>query len=475
MSTARRRLVVVGGGISGLAAAWAAVQAAVRDSARDSARDASRAPDGIEVLLLERESGAGGKARSIRRDGWLVECGPSSYLPGDGAVEALAASVGMTGEIIEADPVARRRYIHIDGRMREVASSPVGLVRAGLLTARGAARLCIEPFVPRVRDGEDESVWAFAARRLGAQVADRLVLPAALGVFAGDAKRLSMRAAFPRMARLERVHGSLLRGMIAGRRASATPPDRRGPLSFRDGMQSLPRALAERGGFDLRFGCAVTSLEREGGRWRVAVEGDAPIVADAVILSSGAVHTAHLLRSHAPAASVALREIRSPGIAVVSLGFGPEARARIPRGFGVLIARGEGYRMLGNIFESQLFPRRAPEGHTLLRVMLGGATDERALDLADDDLAELARREVAQLYGLRVPPVFEHVTRAPSAIPQYEIGHEARIERLERAMAPLLGITLTGFALRGVAFPDAAADGIRVGDRAWQSSAHRSL
>ncbi|MFI5309988.1 MAG: protoporphyrinogen oxidase [Gemmatimonadales bacterium] len=456
-----RRLVVVGGGISGLAAAWAARERA------------ASIPGGLEVLVLERGDDVGGKARTLRRDGWLMEGGPSGFLGGRAEMDRLITASGLSSEMIGAEKAAARRFVYRGGRMRQVVANPVGFALSGVLSARGFARMCAEPFIPRRRDDSDESVWDFAARRLGVEVADRLVSPMALGIFAGDARRLSLPAAFPRMAALEREHGSVIRGMIAKRGRSSS-----GPLtSFRDGMQSLPRALARRGGFAVRCNAEVRALVREESRWQVAVAGDAETIpADAVVLAGEPWASAALVRAHDATLAGDLDAIPCPPVAVVALGFGPDALACVPRGFGVLVSRGEGFRMLGNLWDTHVYPGRSPAGHLLVRAMFGGAVDPRAGALDETELSALARAEVARACGITSGPEIVHVVRVPRAIPQYELGHRERVARVERALASLGGLEMTGFGLRGVAFADAAADGVRTGERmaAWLARSQES-
>jgi oxygen-dependent protoporphyrinogen oxidase len=444
------RLVIVGGGISGLAAAWGA-----RRVADQHARE-------LDIVVLERDHVVGGKARTIAHDGWLVEAGPSGFLGGRPEMQRLVEEAGLSGDAVPAGMASSRRFIYRAGRMRRIARDPAALALRGVLSPRGVGRMLLEPFVRARQDGHEESVWDFAARRLGTEVADRLVRPMALGIFAGDARRLSLEAAFPRMAALEREHGSIIRGMIAHRGRTAS-----GALtSFRHGMQSLPLALARRGRFTVRCDAAAGPLHLHGDQWRVAVEGDAEAIpADGVVLATEPWATAGLVRPHAPAAAEALDAIPCPPIAVVAMGFAPSAAARIPAGFGVLIARDEGFRMLGNLWETHLYPGRGPAGHVLVRAMLGGAVDPGIGALPGPELLRLARDEVARLYGITEPPVFEHVERIARAIPQYELGHRDRVERVERALARLPFVDATGFGLRGVAFADAASDGVRTGER----------
>lgn len=449
------RLVVVGGGISGLAAAWAA------------RRLADQRGVSLEVIVLERDAEVGGKARSIAQDGWLVEAGPSGFLGGRPAMERLVAEAGLSSDAIPAGVASKRRFLYRAGRLREIVPNPVALVRRGILSGRGMGRMLLEPFVRARRDEGDESVWDFAARRLGREVADRMVRPMALGIFAGDARRLSLGAAFPRMAALEREHGSIIRGMIANKGRTSS-----GALtSFRRGMQSLPLALARSGRFAVRCNSRVEALRRADAThgdasWEVVVAGDAePMSADGVILAGEPWAMAALVRPLDDAAAAELEAIPCPPIAIVALGFAPEAASRIPAGFGVLIARDEGFHMLGNLWESHLYPGRGPAGHVLVRVMLGGAVDPGIGALPDEAVLQLARDEVARLYGISDRPVFTRVERVARAIPQYEAGHRDRVARIERALSRLTNLDMTGFGLRGVAFADAASDGVHVGER----------
>ena len=453
-----RRLVVVGGGIAGLSAAWA-VQ-----------RRAPEVRGGLEVVLLERGSEVGGKARSLDDHGWLVEAGPGGFLDGRPELERVIAGSGLADERIPADAASTRRFIYHAGRMREVSARPVAFARSGLLSAAGMLRLLAEPLIPARRDGGDESVWDFAARRIGREAADHLVVPMALGIFAGDARRLSLPAAFPRMAALERDYGSLIKALIARRGKTST-----GRLaSFREGLQTLPHAIARRGGFTVRCGAEVRALVRPqtaedgmGCAWGVAVAGlREPLPADAVVLAGEPFAMAALLRSHDPRAAAELDAIPCPPVTVVALGYDAAAAAAVPRGFGVLIARGEGFRALGNLWESYLYPGRSPEGRLLIRAMYGGAVDPEAGALPEDEVLALARAEVARLYGIAAEPQFSHVVRWPRAIPQYQLGHLDRVARIERAVAALPGLAVAGNGLHGIAFADASASGVRAGERA---------
>jgi len=450
-----KRVVVIGGGISGTAAAWTASR---------KARE-----DGVEVVLLERESEIGGKTLSVSEDDWMFEAGPLGYLNNEPIVDELVDDVGLRDDALEAGAAQSRRFVYLDDRLREVRSHPVGFLTSGVLSSRALLRAAREPWIRKKTNEDDESVWDFAARRLGTDFADRLIHPMSLGIFAGDSKRLSLSASFPLMAELERDHGSLVRAQIArarARRRGELPPRRSTLCSFRRGMQSLPRALAARGEFVTRTSTTVTTVSRENGRgWRVAIEGGETIPADTVILACEGWQASSILSEAAPEVARTLGDIRYPPVYVVALGYGEEARARVPEGFGVLIPRDAGYRSLGVTCDSYLFPRGS-ESRLLMRVLLGGSFDPDIATLDPEEVIALAKDDVAKLYGLPVAPLYQRARLWPKAIPQYEIGHGAKLAKIEAELAQTPGLYLAGNALYGTAFGKAAARGASCGRKA---------
>lgn len=460
-----RRVVVVGGGISGLAAARAAVETA------------SAAGEGLEVVLLERDPAVGGKAQTRRNGGWLVEGGPAGYLddPETAAtMRRLIDAAGLGSEVITASEAAKHRFVVRAGRAREVKPNPARMVTGGILSLAGAVRLLAEPFIRPRREAGDESVFDFASRRIGREAAERLVAPMMLGIFAGDARKLSLLGGFPRLAALEREHGSLVRGMLARRRSKGAggPSGPAGVLtSFREGMQSLPRALAQRGGFAVRTPVSVEAIERgRDARWALrSPAADGNLEADAVVLAAEAWSAARLLSPHVERAGRALGEIDYPPVIAVSLGYRSAAAGGFPRGFGCLIPRGEAHRSLGCVWDSTLFDGRAPEGCVLVRVLLGGAVDPAVSALSDQDAVIVARDDLGRLFGVDAEPVRTHVVRWARAIPQYDVGHPARVAAISEEVAGLGGIFLAGNALHGIAFAKAAAEGWRQGEAAARS------
>ncbi len=404
----------------------------------------------------------------------MFETGPLGYLNNEPIVDELVDDVGLRGEALEAGAAQSRRFVYLDGRVRELRSHPLGFLTSGVLSPRALLRAAREPWVPKKTNGveateDDESVWDFAARRLGRDFADRLIHPMSLGIFAGDSKRLSLSASFPLMAELEREHGSLIRAQIARarrRRRGELPPSRSTLCSFRRGMQSLPRALSARGEFVTRTSTKVATVSRESGRgWRVMVAGGEMIPADTVILACEGWQASSILKEVAPEVARSLGDVSYPPVYVVALGYGEEARAVVPEGFGVLIPRDAGYRSLGVTCDSYLFPRGS-ESRLLMRVLLGGTFDPDIATLEPEEVVALAKADVAKLYGLSVAPIYQRARLWSKAIPQYELGHGAKVAKIEAELARTPGLYLAGNALYGPAFGKAAARGAACGREA---------
>lgn len=447
---------MIGGGVAGLAAAHAA-------------RAATPASE-LEILLLEAADRLGGKARSHREGEWLVEEGPTGYLDTEPVMDRLVALAGL--EKRTADAAAARRFLVRDGVLREIQAHPLKFFTSGILSPTALARLALEPFIAKRVDPTEESAFDFAERRLGRQAAERLISPMVLGVYAGDAKRISLPAAFPKMAELEREYGSLVKALLSKKRkrsgSGGGPAGPGGALcSFDGGMQSFLRALGERGDFEVRTSSPVTALAHDDAHWRLQVNGEA-VQADSVVLATEAWTAKALIADLMPDATRALNEIHVPHVAVVGLGYGAEAIARTPRGFGALIQRGGGLRSLGVLWDTNLFAHRGPDGSILMRVMVGGRTDPEAAKLTDDEIYTLVEGELARLLQLTQPPTFRHIKRWPLAIPQYEVGHldlARRVrEDLAQSNAKRPGLQLAGNYLEGVAFAKAAASGWRAGE-----------
>jgi oxygen-dependent protoporphyrinogen oxidase len=442
------RVVVVGAGISGLTAAWRLMRGA------PSA--------GLELEVLEAEARPGGHAWTTREHGFVVEAGPNGFLhrPDEPQVLDLVRELGLESCLIEARPAARRRFVRLGGRLHRAPDGPHTLIASRALSAAGKLRLLREPWVaPAAAEAAEETVFEFARRRVGVEVAERLVDAAVAGISAGDSRRLSVAAAFPRMVEMEREHGSLIRAMLSGRRS------RPRLMSFDRGMATLIDVLRARLGLALRTGCRVERIGREGRRWRLECQDGSVRMADRLVLAVPAARATRLLADFDPALSGTLESFPYAGLAVVALAYREADLRRALEGYGYLVARSEGLDTLGVVWESSLFEGRAPRGAVVLRAMLGGARRPELVGLADDELGARARRELAAVMKITAEPLRTWVWRWPRAIAQYEVGHLARIRQARAQAARHDGLELCGTSYDGVSFATAVASGRAAADR----------
>lgn len=450
------RAIVVGAGIAGLVTAHR-----LREAARREGRP-------LGVTVLEAEERPGGHARSTHADGFLVEAGPNAFLhrPREPHALELARELGLEPRLVEARALARRRFILIGGRLHRAPDSPLSLLASGALTPAGKLRLLLEPWARPAPRGAEESVYAFARRRIGSEAAERLVDAAVAGISAGDSRKLSVEAAFPLMVEMEREHGSLIRAMAARRREG-----RPRLLSFDGGMEVLVEALRARLGPAVRTGCRARAAVCERGRWRLRCHDGTAVEGDHLILAVPAGRAAEIVALADPELAGALEGFASAGLAVVALAYRESDLGRPLDGYGYLVAASEGLDTLGVTWESSLFDGRAPRRRVLLRVMMGGSRRPGVAALEAAELVERARRELAGPLGIEAEPLRVWVRRWPQAITQYEIGHGARVEAVRRLAARHPGLVLCGTSYDGASFGSAIASGAGAAERVLAAAA----
>lgn len=439
--------IVIGGGITGLCAAWALSRT------------------GKRVTLIEADSVTGGVMRTITENGWQVEAGPNTLLVKP-ALYHLMQELDLIQHAQLADRRSAKRYVVVDGRMQALPTSPLSALTNPLIH-KALPGILREPWAPPPT-APDEDVASFVTRRLGAPVLRNFIDPFVSGIHGGDPARLSVHAAFPRLAALEDEHGSILRGAFAKMRnrpvETPIPKEwRRVIVSFRDGLSALPARLTERLRATARIvtGTPINAITHNNDMWHVS-SGENHWSAPQLIMATPAHVSAQLLRKTHGVLAETLEQIVYAPISSVSLGFEPDSVTHPMDGFGLLIPRPEKRRTLGALFSSTLFPGRTPADHRLLTAFIGGRLDPDAIDLNDAELISAVMHDLGDVLGLQRNPVWHKVIRWPRGIPQYEIGHLDRIAKINDHAARLNGLTLIGNWRGGISMVDCIANGLAV-------------
>lgn len=443
--------IVIGGGISGLAAARALQRG------------------GANVLVLEASDRVGGNLRTERTsEGLLLESGPNTLNVADDALLRHLDEEGLSERVVAPAGAARKRYVVFRGRPTALPLSPPALLTSPLLSVGAKIRMAGEVFRPAGEDPE-ESVMDFAARRLGREAAERILDPFVSGIYAGDPTKLSVRAAFPRLWEAEQLGGSLTRGFLAMRRQDRSNGPVRRPrariLSFREGLAEWPLTLAGALGQEhVRTGVRVTAMFYSGrDGWRIENGHGDVFEARTIVLAVPAPEARRLVEPLDAGVATALARIPYAPVTVVHSVYRREAVRHPLDGFGLLCPGGEGRRILGSLWLSSLFPGRVPEGHVLTTCFVGGARAPEMAALPDDAVASVVREEQEALLGATGAPEMVRIVRWPSAIPQYVQRHLDRIGRVEGFELSHAGIRLVGNWRNGISVPASWASGHRAG------------
>ncbi|MEX2169527.1 MAG: protoporphyrinogen oxidase [Pirellulales bacterium] len=457
------RVAIVGAGISGLAAANRLIELA----------------PAVQATVFEAAPRVGGIIETVARDGFLIERSADSFITQIPAALRLCERLEIADQLVPTEATRRRALVVRDGKLLPIPEGFVvmaptkwrPILRSPVLSWRGKLRLACEPFIPKHKGGGDESVASFARRRLGRECFERLVQPLLSGIYTADPEKLSLAATMPQFIEQEQKHGSLWR---ASRRVrtdeSATESGARYSkfVAPRGGMGSLISALAAK----LPAGsCRVNSpVERvtrtSGGEWELQLRGGEVHHFDGVIFASPAPHVAEAVQGVDARLAEQLSDIEYAGASVVCLGFRADQISRPVDAFGFVVPAIEKRRIIAGSFASAKFPGRAPQGHVLVRVFLGGALQPRMNALSDQELVEVATDELRQLIGLKGEAESVEIARWPASMPQYHLGHLERVSQIEARVAQLPGLALAGNAYRGVGIPqcvqsgEAAAEGM---------------
>jgi len=465
------RIVIIGGGISGLSSAFYVLR-----QAEEQGRQ-------VEVTLVEAGERLGGLIHTLRKDDFVIEQGPDSFLARKQPIIDLTRELGLEDEL--ATQGARQSFIVHEGRLHPM---PQGLVlgiptdidaflATELVSEAGKQRALEDlelPARPPVESGDDdESIGGFLDRRLGAEVTERLAEPLLAGIYAGELRQLSMQATFPQFRQVELQHGSLIRGMQASRQ---TPPasDTAKPspaiqtsvfLSYKRGLSTLIEGLdAALQGIDRRLGSAACAIESQSGsaadaaRYVVRLANGDTVDADAIVLTLPTYASADLLEPLVDASE--LREMRYASVANIVLGFDKAAFGRELEGSGFVVPRDGGYTITACTWTSAKWTHTAPQDKVLIRCYVGHAGEDAIVDASDETITARVREDLRALMGIETEPEFVELTRLSRSMPQYPVGHVQRMARLRSRLAERLpGVWATGMAFDGVGIPDCVRQG----------------
>ena len=459
------RVAIVGGGISGMATAYYLHQEA-------RARGLN-----VDIHLLEASDRLGGVIHTVREHGFIVEGGPDCILSFKPAGVGLWKELGLEADIVGTSREHRGSYIYSRGALHPLPEgltlmipSKLGpLFRTRLVSWPGKLRAGLDLIWSRHSDGRDVSVAEFVTAHLGQEVFERIVEPLFAGIYAGDARHLSLAATYPQLLEVEQRHGSLLRGLLLMQQQRRKSNGReRAPrytpfVTLRAGLAQMVEALQsrlDRVDVHLRTRVRAITRDNEGSppQWRLIVDGGSPILADAVVIAAPAHASAAMLRPTDPELADTLARIPYASTVTVSLAF-PRAEIAHPlNGYGFVVPRVEGRRLLACTWTSGKFPHRAPAGWALFRCFLGRAGDDDVVHLSDERLTALVLEELRAIMGVEAVPEHVWVFRWPRALPQYTVGHLERLRAVEERLKSWPGLFLVGNAYRGVGVPDRIAE-----------------
>ena len=461
------RIAVIGAGISGLATAYAIEHQAARDGLD------------VSVQVLEKEERSGGKIWSIKEEGFLCEWGPNGFLDNKPMTLELCQELGIVPHLLRSDDNARKRFIYSDGMLHSLPENGPAFLKSKLISWPGKFRLAGELLIPRRTDGADETLADFGRRRLGSEALNKLIAPMVSGIFAGDPETMSLKSCFPRIHELEQDYGGLLKAMLklakkkraevkAGKAvASAAGPG--GVLtSFNGGIQELTDSLVEALRGEVLGGQKISRIAKKEDGFILHTESGRQLEADLVVTAAPAYALAGMLEELSAPSAKLLRQIPYAAMNVVCFGYQRERIQRDLNGFGYLIPKAEGCDILGTLWDSSIFPQRAPEGMVLLRSMMGGATNPGAIQLSEDEVRARTMKDLQQIMAIDSEPDFSRIYPHRHAIPQYTQGHGQRLQALQESLQEIPDLIVTGNAFFGVGLNDCVNASNRAADQVLQ-------
>ena len=450
------RIAIVGAGISGLATAYAVEQQAQAVGLE------------VETLLLEKNSQVGGKIWSEKTAGYLCESGPNGFLDNKPATLELCKQLQIDQHLLRSDDNARKRFIYFSGVLHQMPENGPAFLKSKLISWPGKFRLAGEMVIPRRSNDGDETLAEFGRRRLGCEALDKLISPMVSGIFAGDPETMSLKSCFPRIFELEQQHGGLIKAMLklakkkrADIKAGKAVASAAGPggilTSFAGGIQELADGVAAGLQGQVLSGNGVVRIEPKQGGFLLHLDDGQQHEAEMVVTAAPAYAVGGMLEEGFEASSAILKQIPYATMNVICFGYQRDRIAYDLNGFGYLIPKTEGRSTLGTLWDSSIFSHRAPEGKVLLRSMMGGAANQEAINLSEDEVVARTKADLKQIMGIGCDPDFVRVYRHHHAIPQYSRGHGERLRQLEDSLLDSPDLILTGNAFYGVGLNDCVA------------------
>lgn len=444
-----KEVLVVGGGVSGLSLTYFLL----------------KKKSELDIKIVEAEKKVGGKIVTENVSGFLCEGGVNGFLSNKPSTIALANELNI--EPLRASEHSKARYILINGKLKRVHENPLKFFLSSVLSFSGKIRILGEYFIPSVKEEIDESVESFVNRRVGREFYEKVIDPMSTGIYAGDPSKMSMKSCFPKVYFLEKKFGGLIKGLLTLKkeRKNVKAEPHTVLMSFKNGMSELIHALEEKLKNKIIKGKKVVNLSLLNNIYSLYLDDGEIIECEKVILACPAYEASMILKDFDKKLSDILSSIPYPPLSVVAFGFKKEQIGFGTALYGFLIPYREKRKILGTLFDSTIFPNRAPEGYTLLRSMIGGRRAPELAELADEKLIDLALSELKDILKIKSEPDFIKIFRWQKAIPQYEVGYEAKLLKIEKTVAKYQGLYLTGNAYKGVSVNDCIENSLKLSNQ----------
>ena len=456
-----KKIVIIGGGISGLATAYSLEEIARKKG------------ESISITLFEKNNRIGGNILTERTDGFLIEGGPDCFLSEKPWAIQLCERLGMGESLLRTNDEYRKTYILLNGHLHELPEGVIlmipteifPLLKSNLISLSGKIRMGMELFIPKKESSADESLSQFVRRRLGQEALDKIAAPLVAGVHAEDPDTMSVKSRFPRFVQMEEEYGSLIKGMIAKRRemrragSKGNKPKYTMFMTLKDGLSEMPATIVQ----NLKMTKILTNREvadvDKRDIFKISLKNGEVLDADTVVFATPSYETARLLTGINDSISALLNKIPYASTATVSLAFKKESISNPMNGFGFLVPRQEKRRITGATWVSRKFSYRSPDDSVLIRCFIGGSHNEKLVFLNDKDMIEMVKGELRDIMGITSEPLLTRIYRWEKAMPQYTIGHEERLSILDKKLSEYPGIFLTGSSYRGSGISECIKDG----------------